>query len=76
MLQPNMILIDGELFTVQRTFMRVDELLTLAGVDPATHRLAILKERRHAESLPADDLVLIQTGVEFVTLSDLPATNS
>ena len=72
MIQPHIFTINGKPLAIQRTFMKVRELISSAGLDPATHSLARVTgqpDDTHLDLcayLDPDELLIIDSGMVFV----------
>jgi hypothetical protein len=67
--------VDGEDFTTNERRLTAAQILQLAGLDPATHYLTLVRGKKQ-QRLANDEVVEMHDGLRFVSASTEPTPTS
>jgi len=67
--------VDGVAFTTTKRELTAAQVMEIAGLDPATHYLTLVKERKQTR-LANDEVIKIRDGMTFVSASTEPTPTS
>jgi len=73
--RPREFSVDGLSFSTRERELTSTQIMQIAGLDPATHYLTLVKDR-HQTRLANDQLVKIRSGMTFVSASTEPTPTS